>query len=114
MSKDTEGQRPDNQPPKAEGSPPVRRQPADPQVHRYNNPNIGPIEFLEEVMRASHVPMVHRLDCAKFLSKLELPHPMDRPPEYTIHIEGELIANPTGNELTTMDGRRFRSRITKQ
>jgi hypothetical protein len=41
---------------------------------------------------------------------------MDRPPEYTIHIEGELVATglDPGHELTTMDGRTYRSRIIKQ
>ena len=108
MADDTQGPTSPDQPSKPQGRRPMSKE------HRYNNPNIGPIEFLQEVMRASHLPMMFRTDAAKFLSKLELPHPMDRPPEYTIHIEGELIANPTGNEYTTMDDRRYRSRILGQ
>jgi len=59
----------------------------NPPEHAYNRQGIGPLEFLTEVMHATHLPMVSRIEAARALLPYteSVPRPVT-PPAYTIVI----------------------------
>src|SRR5262249_46006545 len=58
-----------------------------PQTHAYNDPSLGPLEFLLNVMHAEHLPMSTRVDAARALLLFTEPRPASIPsPQCTIVI----------------------------
>ena len=70
----------------------ITREGKGPQTHAYDDPDIGPIEFLLAVMRAQHLPMATRISAASALLPFTEPRPGPRPtnsvPRCTIVIGG--------------------------
>jgi hypothetical protein len=46
-----------------------------PQTHAYNDPDLGPVEFLLAVMRAQHLPMSVRISAASAAAPYTTPRP---------------------------------------
>jgi len=57
----------------------ITREGKGPQTHAYDDPDIGPIEFLLAVMRAQHLPMATRIDAAKAILPFTEPRPTSIP-----------------------------------
>jgi hypothetical protein len=58
-----------------------------PQTHAYNDPDLSPIEFLQAVYHATHLPMSIRIDAARGLLPYTEPRPATVPsPSCTIVI----------------------------
>jgi len=68
----------------------ITREGREPPSYAYNDPDLGPLEFLLAVMRAEHLPMATRIDAARALLPFTNPYP--RPtnsvPRCTIVIGG--------------------------
>src|SRR6516164_10808610 len=50
-----------------------------PSSHVYNDPDLSPIEFLQAVMHAEHLPMATRIDAARALLPFTEPRPASIP-----------------------------------
>jgi len=50
-----------------------------PSSHVYNDPDLSPIEFLQAVMHAEHLPMATRIDAARALLPFTEPRPASVP-----------------------------------
>jgi hypothetical protein len=70
-----------NRPPKAQGSPPVRR--SAPGDHAYDNPDLSPLEFFSAIYRDKTLPLSVRIDAA---SKA-LPYTAHPPPPVFVERE---------------------------
>jgi len=51
-----------------------------PQTHAYDDPDLSPVEFLQAVYRATHLPMSIRIDAARGALPFTEPRPASSPP----------------------------------
>ena len=65
----------------------ITREGRGPQTHAYDDPNLGPLEFLLAVMRATHLPMATRIKAAS----AAMPYTAPRPNTNSFHIDAERI-----------------------
>jgi hypothetical protein len=83
-----------------------------PQTHAYDDPTIGPLEFLQCVYRATHLPMSIRIDAARGLLPYTEPRPASHPSSYigcTIVIGGLGPSDPSPSPGSAHDPTRNHS-----
>jgi hypothetical protein len=67
-----------------------------PTTHAYNDPDLSPVEFLQHVMHATHLPMVSRIQAASAL----LPYTNSFPRSQTIPPRCKIIIGGLGPSAT--------------